>query len=310
MSRRRLLPLLLAVVALVPLARAQHYLLIVEENDTRHVVRGAVATSPDHVRAEISNQGGAGLRVAQSTSFLFAEAPLWGRGFVDVSRLKVEIDADKAAITVHGSLQSDSALSHCFVVLLAQSPAVASRDPLNDLEVYPIPETGKGTLMPVGHPLPFDHDWNLPSGFDLRHGVWELHFFSNGLEIPTTQLTADQLAAARAKSEAYLLRNHPDSPIALRQVVNPIYPDALKAQRLDGSATLRCQVDRDGNVSAVEVVSATNPAFGQAAVEAVRQWKFTPAVQNHHYVGQTAELPLNFKAPPFASAAADRAPHP
>jgi protein TonB len=122
-------------------------------------------------------------------------------------------------------------------------------------------------------------------------------------------MTAEQIAAARAKSEAYVLRNHPDSHLALRHIVNPIYPEELKSRNFGGSATLRCQVDRDGNVSSVEVVAATQPAFGQAAVEAVRQWKFTPAVKDHHYVAETADLPITFNPPKPAPAADTGATH-
>ena len=146
--------------------------------------------------------------------------------------------------------------------------------------------------MPANDSVLFDHEWSLLPHFDDVIGTAELHFFSNGMEIPTSRMTAEEVAAARAKTEAYLLRDHPNSGIALVSAVRPAYPDSLK-----GTAPLRCRIDRDGDVAAVTVVAATDPAFGEAAAAAVRQWKFSPAVANHRYVEQVVEFPVNFKAP-------------
>jgi TonB family protein len=183
-------------------------------------------------------------------------------------------------------------------VLIAKSPAVGGGPPDREIKFFPVPESsGTQIMMPAGTEVLYDHSWPLLPQFDDVNGTWELHFFSNGVEFPTTLTTPAEIAAGRAKTEAYLLRNHPDSGISLIKGVKPVYPDELKAKNLAGSATLRCRVDRDGNVASADVVSATDPAFGKAAVEAVRQWKFSPAVKAHHYVEQTVEFPVNFSAP-------------
>jgi TonB family protein len=297
------LALILAAAALAPLAHAQHYLVVIEANGSPRLVKGAVAGA-DRVRAEISGQAGADLHPTDSTDFRVADAPLWGPGLVDVSNLKVTIDPAHKVLRVHGFLQSATPYANSFLVLLALSPGdLVNRAGDHEIKLAPVLASGKDALLPTGQPVPFDQEWALSPLFNALKGTWQLHFFSSGLEIPTTQLTADQIAAARAKSEAYVLRNHADSRIALRHIVNPTYPEELRSQNLAGSATLRCQVDRDGNVSSIEVVSATEPAFGRTAMEAVRQWKFTPAVKDHHYVAQTVELPLTFNPPNPAPAA-------
>jgi TonB family protein len=303
------LALILAAGALAPLAHAQHYLIVIEANGSPRLVKGAVAGA-DRVRAEISGQAGADLHPTDSTNYRVADAPLWGPGLIDVSSLNVKIDTDHKVLRVHGFLQSATPYANCFLVLLASSPGdLVNRAGDHEIKLSPVAGAGKDALMPAGQPVAVDQDWSLSPLFNTLKGTWDLHFFSNGLEIPTTRMTAEQIAAARAKSDAYVLRNHPDSRIALRHIVNPTYPEELKSQNLAGSVTLHCQVDRDGNVSAVEVVSATQPAFGRAALEAVRQWKFTPAVKDHHYVAQTAELPITFNPPNPAPAADGGAPH-
>ncbi len=303
------LALLLAAAALAPLARAQHYLIVIEANGSARLVKGAIA-GPDRVRAAISGQTGTDLHPTDSTDFRVADAPLWGPGVVDVSNLKVTIGGDHKILRIHGFLQSATPYANCFLVVLAASPGdMVNRAGVHEIKLAPIAAAGSEALLPTGQPIAFDQEWPLSQLFNAIKGTAELHFFSNGLEIPTTRMTAEQIAAARAKSEAYVLRNHPDSRIALRHAVNPIYPEELKSQKLAGSATLRCHVDRDGNVSAVELVSATHPAFGAAALEAVRQWRFAPAVKDHHYVAQTAELPITFNPPTADPAAAAGAAH-
>ena len=306
--------LLALTAALAPIAHAQHYIVVVEANGAPRIVKGALA-APDGIRAEISGQKGTDLHASASTDFRVANAPVWGPGLIDVSDLKTEVAPDRKGIRIHGTLKSDTTLPNCFIVLLASAPGTLARP---DNQAHPIERalklcalsaSAEPSQLPVGQAILFDQEWNLPPTLANRPGACELHFFSNGLEIPTTAMTDDQIAAARAKTEAYVLRNHPDSQIALRQIVNPTYPEELKGQNLAGSATLRCHVDSNGNVSAVEVVSATNPAFGDAAVKAARQWKFAPAVRDHHYIAQTAELPIAFNPPnPAPGAAAGAAP--
>jgi TonB family protein len=42
------------------------------------------------------------------------------------------------------------------------------------------------------------------------------------------------------------------------------------------------------------IVEASDPAFGEAAVEALRVWRFIPAIKNGHPVEITANMPLDF----------------
>ena len=67
------------------------------------------------------------------------------------------------------------------------------------------------------------------------------------------------------------------SPTVIAKVSPAFSETALKA---GGKVHLSTIVCKDGSVQAVEVVKAPAPEAGAAAVEAVRQWKFTPAVKN------------------------------
>ena len=62
---------------------------------------------------------------------------------------------------------------------------------------------------------------------------------------------------------------------ALRWAVPPVYPPALRAAGIEGNVTLRVTIEKDGSVSDVENW-AGDPQLAQAAIEAVRRWRFWP----------------------------------
>lgn len=45
---------------------------------------------------------------------------------------------------------------------------------------------------------------------------------------------------------------------------------------MEGTVVLDAIIRKDGTVSEVRVLSASNKVFEQASVEAVRRWRFTP----------------------------------
>jgi len=59
--------------------------------------------------------------------------------------------------------------------------------------------------------------------------------------------------------------------------VNPVYPDEAKAERVQGVVVLDVTVDTAGVVSDAKVLEDPDPRLSQAAVDAVRQWRFEPA---------------------------------
>lgn len=56
----------------------------------------------------------------------------------------------------------------------------------------------------------------------------------------------------------------------------PVYPEAAKNARVEGTVVLELTVDREGNVSAIRVVDSV-PLLDPAAIEAVREWKYAPS---------------------------------
>ena len=70
--------------------------------------------------------------------------------------------------------------------------------------------------------------------------------------------------------------------------VRPVYPEALKSQGITGTVMLRAVISVTGEPLNVEVVNtAVNYGLAQAALEAVRQWRYQPTLLN----GQPVEVP-------------------
>ena|SRR5579871_6639165 len=83
-------------------------------------------------------------------------------------------------------------------------------------------------------------------------------------------------------------------PRAKVQRPPPRYPPSMRDARITGSTVIAFLVEPDGHTSQVQVQSATNPTFGEAAKEAIEQWIYTPAMRNGVPVRVELEEPINF----------------
>jgi periplasmic protein TonB len=59
--------------------------------------------------------------------------------------------------------------------------------------------------------------------------------------------------------------------------IEPRYPPLAKQTRQSGTVVLHAIIGRDGQISALQVVSGS-PFFVQAALDAVRQWRYRPTL--------------------------------
>ena len=75
--------------------------------------------------------------------------------------------------------------------------------------------------------------------------------------------------------------------------VKPAYPAEAQSARVQGVVILEATVGTDGHVSDVRVVRSI-PLLDQAAVDAVKQWVFSPALLNGQPVVFTLTVTVNF----------------
>ena len=80
----------------------------------------------------------------------------------------------------------------------------------------------------------------------------------------------------------------------------PIYPEALRAQGIEGLALVEFVVDSSGRVDlpSFHVIRATDPQFVVAVREALPRMRFRPAVAHGLRVPQLVQLPMHFRLQP------------
>jgi periplasmic protein TonB len=67
--------------------------------------------------------------------------------------------------------------------------------------------------------------------------------------------------------------------------VRPVYPEIARSAHIEGTVMLEAVLDRRGRVSQVRVTKSS-PLLDQAAIDAVRQWQYSPSVLH----GQPVEV--------------------
>lgn len=75
--------------------------------------------------------------------------------------------------------------------------------------------------------------------------------------------------------------------------VQPQYPPLARQARIQGSVVLQAVISREGAIEKLQVLSG-HPMLVQAAVEAVRHWRYRPYVLNGEPVEVETEVTVNF----------------
>jgi protein TonB len=84
-------------------------------------------------------------------------------------------------------------------------------------------------------------------------------------------------------------------PILTRAWPPPEYPEIAREQGATGLVLLSITVGRSGHACNVRVRhSSTIPELGEAAIEAVLQWEFKPAMTDGTPVPARIQLPIRF----------------
>ena len=78
---------------------------------------------------------------------------------------------------------------------------------------------------------------------------------------------------------------------------SPRYPAALADTGISGTAVVDIVVLPDGSVGDPKIKSADHEALGDAAVTAIKQWRFTPATVDGAPVERKVSVPFQFSAP-------------
>ena len=79
----------------------------------------------------------------------------------------------------------------------------------------------------------------------------------------------------------------------LIQRVQPVYPVLARQARIQGTVLLRAVISREGTIEKLQVASGP-PMLVQAAIDAVRQWRYRPYLLNNDPVEVDTQVTVNF----------------
>lgn len=158
----------------------------------------------------------------------------------------------------------------------------AGKDDMAEIAVAPLPApvAGGGRI-------------ELPPPTEVPAGV-QPQIVENRPAPPPAPAASDPASTASpAEGNIRVLESPPQRIVELSPA--PEYPASALRANQSGSVLLDVQVDAQGNVTAVRIARRSGSrALDRAAVQAVEQWRFTPATVNGQPVEGQVQIPIDF----------------
>jgi periplasmic protein TonB len=85
-----------------------------------------------------------------------------------------------------------------------------------------------------------------------------------------------------------------DQPPRLIKSAKPIYPQEAFVKKIEGTVVVEIVIDANGYVVRWRIMQSI-PLLDAAAIQAVKQWIFVPALKHGHPVMTIANAPVNFR---------------
>jgi len=87
------------------------------------------------------------------------------------------------------------------------------------------------------------------------------------------------------------------TPTPVHKVI-PTYPPTCKQENIGGKVILHVSIDKQGNVTKVDILSSAHPDLGKATTDAFKQWKFEPMIKKNKPVSIRFPVIVDFKLAP------------
>jgi TonB family protein len=155
-------------------------------------------------------------------------------------------------------------------------------------------------LHEIGNLAPHESrlvDTGFPLAGSIGPGQYHLHVFSDGEEMLHSQMKPEYRERVLDELTAKRITGARDNGPKLFVRAVPQYPDTLKQAGTAGQAVIALRIGANGRVYDPSVKSATDPAFGEAALAALRLSRFLPRVQGGRPVVAVVEVPVEFTPP-------------
>jgi protein TonB len=103
---------------------------------------------------------------------------------------------------------------------------------------------------------------------------------------PPAQAVKQSLKLSEGVLEAQLLSR-----------IEPQYPTLAKLTKTEGTVRMHAIISRDGRITSLDVISG-HPLLVQAALDAVRQWRYRPTMLNGEPVEVETSITVIFRLQP------------
>ncbi len=134
----------------------------------------------------------------------------------------------------------------------------------------------------------------VPMSTPIGSGRYTVHLFSGGAEVMQSMLPFGESEMAMNRMVASRIKDVKDAGPKFFFGPAPVYPPELKKANLKGQAIVSVRIGANGEVYDPLVKRATDPAFGDAALRAVRLWRFLPRVRDGYPVETKVDVPILF----------------
>lgn len=119
---------------------------------------------------------------------------------------------------------------------------------------------------------------------------------------PTGGIPADEDRESRRATEPVAKARTPKARVAVDREASPIarpqpdYPHEAMRRGDEGTVVVLAEIDVNGVPTRVEVADRSGSReLDRSAVDAVRKWRFTPAMKDGRKVASTVRIPVEFK---------------
>lgn len=151
-------------------------------------------------------------------------------------------------------------------------------------------EAPRSVAGQVFEPLPVP----LPAGDETASGMGTIQEPVGGTEAPTRRPAAPAPVAAPAAPTPPPAQFADRDPQAVRSPA-PRYPRDAQRRGESGTVVLRVHVGTDGEPEGIDLVTGSGSrSLDRAAVEAVRRWRFEPAMRDGRPVEGFVQVPITF----------------
>jgi TonB family protein len=103
--------------------------------------------------------------------------------------------------------------------------------------------------------------------------------------VSTPQQAPQKLKVSQGVSQGLLIKS-----------VDPVYPALARQMRIQGSVELLANIGKDGSITSVKLLSGDS-VLSQAAINAVKQWKYKPYYLGDQPVAIQTQITVKFKLP-------------